>query len=238
MGIAASAQMLLNFYDFDVQKFNNQWFKERYGSSSTLIQQVYQKYFESFELSNKTGTPILMDGQTNSLAAGILSELQLQLTDSIKYQVLLKKKNQETEESKWIKSAIGDMLSGDLSHTALLERVVSQKKGLLEADSLAQMVEQSLFFKTDFVAHLKIILGLTAWLENSLKAKISAEKNDLVETKKYIRKGLEAFNLIKEGQQLKSQSEKWKNWYRGDKKMNLLSKEKLTEQVLEILKEK
>jgi hypothetical protein len=238
MGIAASAQMLLNFYDFDVQKFNNQWFKERYGSSSTLIQQVYQKYFESFELSNKTGTPILMDGQTNSLAAGILSELQLQLTDSIKYQVLLKKKNQETEESKWIKSAIGDMLSGDLSHTALLERVVSQKKGLLEADSLAQMVEQSLFFKTDFVAHLKIILGLTAWLENSLKAKISAEKNDLVETKKYIQKGLEAFNLIKEGQQLKSQSEKWKNWYRGDKKMNLLSKEKLTEQVLEILKEK
>ena len=130
------------------------------------------------------------------------------------------------------------MLSGDLSHTALLERVVSQKKGLLEADSLAQMVEQSLFFKTDFVAHLKIILGLTAWLENSLKAKISAEKNDLVETKKYIQKGLEAFNLIKEGQQLKSQSEKWKNWYRGDKKMNLLSKEKLTEQVLEILKEK
>lgn len=236
LGIAASASMLEDFKSFNVQQFNAQWFKERFGNSSKIAQQVYQTYFESFEVNDKTGTPILMDGQINGLAAGILSELKWQLTDSVQYQALLKKKHQETDESKWIKSAIGDMLSGNLTKKELLQRVIRQKNGLLKAENLAQQIENNEFFLTDFMAHLKIMLGLTIWLENCVQAKMAADAKNLTQTKIHLQKALESFPIIKEGQRLKSQGEKWQNWYRGDKKMNLLCREKLTKAVLEILK--
>jgi hypothetical protein len=86
------------------------------------------------------------------------------------------------------------------------------------------------------MAHLKIMLGLTIWLENCVQAKMAADAKNLTQTKIHLQKALESFPIIKEGQRLKSQGEKWQNWYRGDKKMNLLSREKLTKAVLEILK--
>jgi hypothetical protein len=242
LGIAASAQMLSDFKGFKTETFNNQWFSRYYGKQAQAVQQIYQTYFDSFELNDKTGTPILMDGQTNKLSTDILSELKLQLTDPPQYQAFLKKKNQETEESKWIKSAIGDMLSGGLSHKELLDRVVKQKNGFLKANELAIKVlptlpaEQKAFFETNFIASLKIMLGLETWLENTIQAKLSTDNNNGAEAKTYLQKALNAFSLIKEGQNLKTQSEKWKYWYRGDKKMNLTKKEALTKTVLELIK--
>lgn len=146
LGIAASAAMLVDFKNFGVQAFNDQWFKDRFGSYSKIAQQVYQTYFESFEVNDNTGTPILMDGQINGLASGILRELKWQLTDKVQYQALLKKKHQETDESKWIKSAIGDMLSGNLTNKELLERVIRQKNGLFKAENMAMQIENNPFF--------------------------------------------------------------------------------------------
>lgn len=235
LGITASAQMLWDFRGFNTEKFNNQWFSKHYAKQSKAVQQVYQTYFDSFQLNDKTGTPILMDGQCNSLASEVLNELKLQLTDSVRYKALLQKKKLETEESKWIKSAIGDMLSGDLSHKELLVRVIKQKNGLMTADSLGKRINQYPFFQTDFLAHLKIMLGLTTWLENCLQAKIATDAKEIDQTKVYLQKGLDCFRMIKEGQQLKAQGEKWQHWYRGDKKMNLKGKEKLARDVFEIL---
>jgi len=106
LGIAASAQMLWNFKAFTPQIFNGQWFLKYYGKHSKVIQDIYLQFFDSFQLNDKTGTPILMDGQINSLATELLSELKLQLSDSLQYQALLKKKSQETEETKWISKPI------------------------------------------------------------------------------------------------------------------------------------
>lgn len=241
LGIAASAQLLWDFKNFSLEEFNQQWFGEHYGQQAKVVQNLYQIYFDSFVLNEQTGTPILMDGQTNGLAAGILRELKLQLSNPVAYQAALQKKNQETEESKWIKSAIGDMLSGDLSNSVLLQKVQQQKRSFLKADSLAQIVlpdlspTQKAFFQMDFLASLKIILGLQIWLEQALQAKIATDENRLQDARSHLQNALAAFALIKAGQGLKSQGEKWQHWYRGDKKMNLLQKESLTQEVLNLL---
>lgn len=237
LGISASAKMLWNFKGFNTEKFNNQWFTKHYGKQSKAVQQVYQAYFDSFQLNDKTGTPILMDGQCNSLATEVLNELKLQLTAPSQYQALLQKKKQETEESKWIKSAVGDMLSGDLSHKELLQRVIKQKEGFEKAEVFAQKVQVNLnkaentFFQTDFMAHLKIMMGLNSWLESSLKAKIAADENNLSQIKESLKKANEAFAIINEGKSLKSKSAKWQHWYRGDKKMNLPRKQQLVQSI-------
>jgi hypothetical protein len=241
LGIAASAQMLRDFKHFNQEKFNDQWFGNHYGQQAKATQKLYQVYFDSFVLNEQTGTPILMDGQSNSLAAGILRELKLQISNPSAYQAALQKRNQETEESKWIKSSIGDMLSGNLSNNVLLQKVQQQKRSFLKADSLAQIVlpalslEQQAFFQTDFLASLKIILGLQVWLENTLQAKIAADESRLQDSRAHLQNALAAFAFIKAGQSFKSQGDKWKHWYRGDKKMNLLQKESLTQEVLNLL---
>lgn len=241
LGISASAQMLWDFKGFNSEKFNNQWFSKYYTKQSKVVQQVYQTYFDSFQLNDKTGTPILMDGQCNSLASEVLNELKLQLIDSSQYQVLLQKKKQETEESKWIKNSIGDMLSGDLSHKDLLNRVVMQKNGHFKADSLARLSlpllskNSQAFFKSDFLSAINIMIGLETWLENSQRAKIAADNNNLSQCKLYLKKANEAFVLINEGKKLKSKGSKWQNWYRGDKKMNLPRKEQSAQNILNAL---
>ncbi len=241
LGIAASAQMLQDFNHFNLEKFKQQWFGNHYGPQAKAVQELYQIYFDAFVVSEQTSTPILMDGQTNSLAAGILRELKLQISNPPAYQAALQKKKQETEESKWIKSAIGDMLSGDLSNSALLQKVQQQKRSFEKADSLAQIISpdlsptQKAFFQTDFLAPLKIILGLQIWLEQALQAKMATDENRLQDSRAHLQNALAAFALIKAGQSLKSQGEKWQHWYRGDKKMNLLQKESLTQEVLNLL---
>lgn len=241
LGIAASAELLWDFKNFSLEKFNQQWYGHHYGKQAGTVQKLYQIYFDSFVLNEQTGTPILMDGQTNGSAAGILRELKLQLSNPVAYQAAKQKKNLETEESKWIKSSIGDMLSGDLSDSMLLQKVQQQKRSFLKADSLAQIVlpnlspTQKAFFQMDFLASLKIILGLQIWLEQALQAKIAAAETRLQDSRAHLQKALAAFALIKTGQSLKSQGEKWQYWYRGDKKMNLLQKEALTQEVLNLL---
>jgi hypothetical protein len=242
LGIAASAQMLWNFKEFNPNIFNGQWFLKYYGKHSKVVQDIYQQYFDSFQLNDKTSTPILMDGQINSLATELLNELKLQLSDSLQYQAVLKKKSQETEETKWIKTAIGDMLSGGLGNKALLAKLMQQKQAHLRADSLATLVlprlskAQQQFFQTDFMASSKIIIGLETWLEKTLQAKMAADNNNLSQCKDYLKQAKQAFSLINQGKEIKSENPKWEHWYRGDKKMNLKRKEMLTKEVEETLK--
>lgn len=235
LGIDASAQMLWNFNDFDLQGFTNQWFGKYYNKQTDAIQKIYQAYFDSFRLNPRSNTPILMDGQANLLATRILNDLKLQLTDSTKYQALLKQRKQESEESKWAKS-LGDMSSGNLSREDLLKEVLLQKNALLNAEKLANKVEQTPFFKTDFLAHLKIMLALTTWLEHTMKAKLALDHHQPAQTKQLLQDALLSFETIREAQALKTQGEKWALWYRGEKKMNLKAKEKLTQEVVELLK--
>jgi len=242
LGIAASAEMLRDFAHFNVQRFTNQWFRQRFGSSAKAVAQAYQTYFDSFALNDNTGTPILMDGQTAGLGAGILSELKAQLTDSVQYQAILKNKQTETEESKWIKSAIGDMRSGDLSLGELLVRVVRQREGLLRADALATKIApqltpgQRLFFEVNFVAHVNIMLGLEDWLMHLIQAKLAADAADTSSVKQHLQEAMRAISLAQQGKALSAKPQKWKDWYRGDKKLNLARKEALTNELIAILK--
>ncbi len=241
LGIAASAKMLWDFKNFNIKNFNDQWFTERYGTVSKAAQQAYQTYFKSFALSEKSGTPILMDGQTAGMGNKLLLNLKLQLNDKEKYQIQLKKNKMETQESKWGKSALADMGSGDLSPAQLQEKVGLQKKGLTEAEELASKLqllltnEQRSFFETNFISQLKIMTGLTTWLQIIVKANLSVDKGNFYQAGQEMRQALLAFDLIKSGQRLNTASEKWSNWYRGEKKMNLKGKEKLTAEVLKLL---
>jgi hypothetical protein len=158
-----------------------------------------------------------------------------------KKQAFLRNKIQETNESIWIKASIGDMLSGQLTHEELLAKVILQKQGHLKADSLAKLISpklsasQKAFFQSDFQASSSIMIGLEMWLENSLKAKLARNVNNLSTRKTFLQEAFNAFVLIDQGMSFKTSDNKWKNWFRGDRKMNLSPKKQVTKEVMNII---
>ncbi|WP_040005746.1 glycosyl hydrolase 115 family protein [Fibrisoma limi] len=236
LGADATARMLTGFSNFRIDVFERNWFTARYGASAAQVQQAYQTYFDGFALNSRTQTPILMDGQLRSIALGQLRELRLQLTDSAGYAVHLKQQKVETEESRWIKSALADMGSENLDTQTLLKRVQAQKTAHLRADSLAQLVLPQLpvserrFMETNLLANLDLILGLETWLEGVLQARIAANANRLSDVETNLQHAVAAFDQMQKGQH-RIATGKWQNWYQGDKKMNLEECRRVTETI-------
>jgi hypothetical protein len=73
------------------------------------------------------------------------------------------------------------------------------------------------------------------WLENALKAKLAKNASNMSTCKFSLQEANHAFELIGQGMSFKTSDKKWKNWYRGDRKMNLSRKKQLTKEVLNII---
>jgi hypothetical protein len=162
--------------------------------------------------------PILLDGQTLHKGENIFSRLWSHL--------LL-----EHPTNKFFPNA-------ELQE--LVENIRKQKSGLLKAGGLAEMAAEQLsgqkkrFLETNLLAQQKILLGLLEWVESGAQATLAFKQKDSVQVKKEMLKSVNAFKLIREGQALATQTI-FKDWYRGDRKMNLDRAEHITHEVHKLL---
>ena len=117
-----------------------------------------------------------------------------------------------------------------------MDAVVRQRGAVERSGATTDAIAQRLsagdraFFESNFVAQQKMFAGILGWLECAVRANLTA---DPAEIRNQARRAAGEFNRIRAAQQLASQGE-WKDWYRGDRKMNLASAEKLTQAVLEL----
>lgn len=227
LGSAATAQLLQHFTNFELAAFEKHWFTARFGQQAApLMQQAYRTYFDGFVLHSQTSTPVLMDGQMRGMALDHLRVLRLQLTDTTAYAARQKQQQVQNEESRWIKTALADMVGEQTDTETLLKRVLRQKAAHGRADSLARLALPQLapagrtFLETNFLAQLDIMLGIETWLEAVLQARIAADRQQLSKVISWLNSSVTAFDQMQRGQQLLSTG-KWQHWYRGDKKMNL-----------------
>ncbi|MBC7892123.1 MAG: glycosyl hydrolase 115 family protein [Sphingobacteriaceae bacterium] len=240
LGAEASARMLGDFRGFEVKAFLKTWFTERYGTAAPEVKASYQTYFDGFALNRQTGTPILMDGQIRGNAQNLLRDLQLQLSDSVQYAASRQQKPAETEERRWIKTALADLGGELVSLDEGLKRLLRQKAAHQRADSMAQRVlprldsTQRHFFETNLLSHLDLMIGLETWLEATMEAKRAADAGQRPETAAALTRATMAFAYIKTGLDRNRASEKWQHWYRGETKMNLTEAERLTRAVADL----
>ncbi|MEB2777388.1 hypothetical protein SYJ56_18890 [Algoriphagus sp. D3-2-R+10] len=80
--------------------------------------------------------------------------------------------------------------------------------------------ETYLRFGTEFMPDYLIIHGLAGWLSDILRARESLEENKFGQKYEFLIMAEIDFSDLEKAKMIKSQG-KWKNWYRGDKKMNL-----------------
>jgi len=241
LGLASSSNMLYDYDHFQPQAFMKDWATERFGAHAAAVEKVYQLYFDSFALHDKQQVPMLLDGQTRSFALNTLKNLTLQISDPEKYQATEQKAKQASLESSWGTTSLGDAHPQPANRQELLAKVQQQRSGhqiaLKETLDLLSGLNagQRRFLETNLVSQLKIMLGLEDWLIAILLAKNATDEGKKELAKIHLRQALNAFETMKDGQQINVKPEKWKYWYRGEKKMNLENCKQQTERTYALL---
>jgi hypothetical protein len=217
LGLSGSAQMLRDYESFTPEQFMQRWTEKHFPQASRRAEQAYQAYFDSYvvepiEYQGKEQTlPYWLDGWTRHRGTTLFSRLLSRVV---------------------VPSAETPLHSVDQLNE-WLDMVQRQRTGLQEAgrraeDAVSMMDGQDRrFFEMNLMAQQKIILGLTSWVEAGIQATLAEHDGNRDDVRKHVRAAVEAFEMLRAGQQLAEQAH-FEGWYRGDRKMNLQTSETAT----------
>lgn len=238
LGLQASAEMLYDFKRFDPQAFMRRWAMDNFGNSGAKALQAYQAYFAAFQTPDAQPVPFLLDGQLRRKGLDALTNLLLSATDPDSLQRLRQK--QAAADGGW-SGYISDMHPPYAGPAELQTKLEVQQLGFRMAQTLAIAAaagmnpQQKILLETNLKSHLGLMTGLGAWLTNILEAQSAYDQNRGDEAVLRLEKAVAAFTDIKAALATNAEG-KWRNWYRGDKKMNLTAMETQTARVLAALK--
>uniref|UniRef100_UPI0035932D41 glycosyl hydrolase 115 family protein n=1 Tax=Aquiflexum sp. TaxID=1872584 RepID=UPI0035932D41 len=244
-GIDATSKMLVDFKNFSLEQHLDQWFENRYPSAPKLAQEAYQSYYDIFVEHDEKGVPMLLDGQTRGSGGNHLRKIQEYLKDPEKY----KAENQPKEstkliaEAEWGKKHLSAQFLPSVQPDAYQQKVIQQRLALANAMKRAESLQPLFnpiefdFFETDLLSNVLLMSGLTKWLDHILKARQFLDGRDETRALEHLEIAHSFLSEIDLARKLRTQG-KWKNWYNGDTKVNLPNTEKLSEQTLELLRQK
>jgi hypothetical protein len=206
LGIDASARLLRDFPSFDPGKYLTAWCEQHFGSEAAAAEAVYRQHFATFLASHATNTRAMLDGEWMTAGVKLAKALAVRLEkggkSDGKTKDLLRKLRPELEAQRGV----------DSSAKALLERLDGEAKT---------------FFENNLVAQHNIMLGLLRWVEHVAEADRALDAGDAAEVTRHIQATKEGLALIDAGKALASRGE-FKDWYRGDRKMNCAQLGELT----------
>ena len=245
LGIEASAEMLYDMQSFEVEGFMSRWFAAHFGEQAEPVHKLYQRFFDSYQMHETSGVPLLLDGQTRSYGYKVLHRLKMQVEQPEKYQEILAQEATPTVESTWGSRYLSDMhpansLSPDEVLT-LLQQQIQSLEGM--EGSLVQAADQLTgdtlqFFQTNLVAQHKILLGLNRWLEAVILSRLAMDENNTMAASMHLQRAIEFLEQVEDAKKIASEGEKWEHWYRGDKKMNIVGMIESTKRVHQLMVER
>jgi len=224
LGLEANSAIMYNFNQFDPDSYLAEWCEKRFGEAAEEAEAAYSQFFDSYQTHGEDDMVFLLDGQMRSFGRGLLRNLNSRLSEPQKSHKKLTEFN-----NRWV---------GKISIEDVAKKVKLQKEGVAKAGELAEQARAKLegqsldFFEVNMIAQQKILLGINTWLDALLSATMEANEEDWKASVNMLEESMKGFELIWKGKELGSQGEKWKHWYRGDKKMNLPNVEKRTNEVL------
>ncbi|MBM3815003.1 MAG: hypothetical protein FJW20_25565 [Acidimicrobiia bacterium] len=232
LGLAASGRMLWSLDGFDGRRYLRQWCAERFAGAPQDAEAAYRQFFEAYHEDPEIGTPALLDG--TSLAQGRRL-----------FAALLRRLQGKGEPARPPEESLLRFLPSMPNPSAyplpkLLDAVVRQRRAVEAAGHNSGTIAQRLnaadreFFESNFMAQQKMFAGILGWLECAVRANMTADRAEIASL---ARRAAGEFERIRTGQRLASRGE-WRDWYRGDRKMNLAPAEKVTQEVLALAERK
>ena len=218
LGVDAGARLVRDFRAFDPDRYLATWCRERFGAAAPQAERAYRGLFESYVADAERNTRRLLDGEILSRGRRLLTTIRDRL-----------------------KANRGPMLDHPERARALLARVRAQRGAVEKSGEHVPAIVARLdgvgrrLFEANFVAQHDILLGLLAWLEQGLAAGLALHEGNTANALTDLLLAERAFERIRTGQALASRGEKWKHWYRGDRKMNLAQAEALTRELRKLV---
>lgn len=206
LGLQASSEMLRHFEQFAPDRFMARWTDERFGLAAEMAREAYRLYFASFERgANRRG---LLDGELVSAGTRVYSQVVAQAA-----------KSEKLNDPERVRELLGSVET---------QRNSLQKAGADFEAILAKLSsDDRRIFETNLVAQHRIMTGLLDWVASACRASLALDQNDWKAAADHLAAGRDAMTMIRSGQALCSRGS-WKDWYRGDRKMNLSAAEELT----------
>ena len=231
LGLDATARMTREFTAFDPHAWLREWCGARFPGAAREAEQAYRDFFDSYLIDERAGTPALLDGLTLHEGERLIARI-------------LKPPSGTAAPPKAPVESLGRFMPGIRSTGSwpvpvLIERARTQRARLEKAAAAARAVALRLrpggraFFESNLVAQAGILAGLLAWTE-SVALAYQARDEDPKQAAAHLERALAAFRGIREAQALASRGP-WKDWYRGDRKMNLNRAEKQTREAIALL---
>lgn len=199
LGIDASARLLRDFSTFDPDRFLTAWCAQRFGSQAKAAEAAYRELFASAVIGPATGKHAPLDGEWLHTGLTLAKSVAARLEKAGK---------------------------GDNSAPGLLKKLRLQREKLELAGATADSIAAGLtgadreFFESNFMAQQKIMLGLLRWVEHIAAASEALDAGDKAGVAQHVTATKDALALIAAGKALAGRGE-FKEWYRGDRKMNL-----------------
>ncbi len=242
LGIEASGKMLYDMDAFAVDTFLEQWFATHFGAPAEAVQDLYQRFFDSYQVHETSGVPLLLNGMTRNYGGGVLNRLKIQIEQPEAYQKTLARRSQPSEASTWGSRYLSDMNpGGSFTPDEMMVPLRRQIEALEGMEGSVDRVAKQLsgdtlrFFQANLVAQHGMLLGLNRWLEAVILARFAVDEGNPMAASTHLQRAVKRLEEVERAKQMATGGDKWKNWYRGDKKMNITKLIVRTEAVRDLL---
>lgn len=230
LGLEATGAMSYELASFDPEKWFRDWCQNKFAGAEAGAEQAYRQFFDAYVIDGRLGIPSLLDGQTLHAGRRLLAEI----TDRA---VLGSQLAAPRPGGKRLK--VPGMSASEVA--VLARKLRAQRERLERALNLAAPVASRLrsqhreFFESNLLAQAQILAGLCRWAEQIALARSSLD-SDRQAALDHLGQAVSSFEMVREGRSLASRG-RWRDWYRGDRKMNLDRAEWETRQAIELLQQ-
>ena len=241
LGIDATSKMLWNINNFNPEPYLENWVKERFPDIWEDAYDAYQTYFSSFTMHPDQKVPMFMDGQTVSQGTSRLRTIEDKIANPQKYS------KQAVQTSISNPDAFGASLSAmhpsGYKGQEMLQLLYPEKLGFqivnMKVTPLLKKMsgEQQQLFYDNLAYPNALMLQLSTWLENIYLAEQAVDASNMQACVEYLTKAASVFPEIDRWAE-KYCYGKWKEWYRGETKMDLKTRKQQTLKALELAKSK
>ena len=249
LGLDATAKMTWRMEGFDPDAWLDAWVKARFSKAQPDIVNAYKIYFNAYQIHDLQKVPFLMDGQMFGAGGSVLGQMSKKLKakkvgagtepETIAYGLT---KSAEAKGSDAFWAGLSDMHPQALGRRETVKRVAAQKAGFELALLHAHAAEAKLpageaaFLRDNLLYPGDIMFQASAWLEQLL---VAHEALDLGDEKGCVQ-ALEAAEVAFSKIPVLAEGYchgRWKEWYRGCKKLNVSATLKKTRDLLTLAKE-
>lgn len=241
LGIDATSKMLWDINSFNPDSYLENWIRERFPNIWKEAYDAYQTYYSSFTLHPVQKVPIFLDGQSVSLGTNRLRTIEDKILNPQKYNN--KESKSSSTNSDTFYASLSAMHPGGYNGQEMLQLLYPEKLGFelvnLKVTPLLKELpnDQQQLLYDNLVFPNALMIQLCSWLENIYMAEQAIDAANIKACEEYLTK---AENVFLEIEKLveKYCYGKWEEWYRGETKMNLKTRQQQTSKVLELIRSK